>query len=293
MEISADDAIKLIADLWIGKLDLTKKYFGKYLGHLLTALQETQFEEHFVQAAFVPYDLEKRLEKIESLGLTKAIVAEVGNINDPQELDKRLVDAWAEIRVIDQLLREDFENIRKKKAIADLLARKDCRSYAFQVTRINKSLSSEVEKRNKPPKRDSSPYGTLSDIHERLDGPISYFFWDALERKSIKFKSWENNDIRCIVIVSSDDVLQDEIIRKISCQQIREGIRLLNSQNFEELLWLPDLGNGALFKINSVTGEIQCFADWKDDPSEENWGMEDYVNRREVNLDSSMYSWKG
>lgn len=291
MEIRKEDALRLIVDLWTDNYHLTRLYFGEYLSQLLKALLEgVSFDEHFVKCAFYPTALEKRLNKIEHLGQTRSIVAEVGNIANPDDLDKRLSNAWAEIRMIDQLIREGFTNIQKVKKISDFTAALEDQNYAIQVIRINKSLKSEVNK--KSTKSNISPFGSVPSIHDRLDPVVSNLFWAALEKKNGKFRNWEKDGYkRCIAIVSSDEDLQDPMTRHIACQQIRNGIHSLPKRHFEELVWLPDLGNGAWFKIGSKPEDTVCLADWKDE-LERYLESEDTVSRREVDLDSVIDAWK-
>ena len=293
MQISKQDVIRVIANLWGNEYQLVQKYFGKYLMQLLIADQENPFEGHFINAAFYPDDLEKRLAKIECVGQTQAILNEVGEISDSGKLDKRLIDAWAELRFIDQSHREGFSEIHKVTETADLVAQKDEIYYAFQVTRINKTLSTEVKRQNTPDQQNCSPYGLPDDIHKRLDGPVGYYFWDALERKNNKFKNWKDeSQVRCIVIVCSEEELQDTMIRHIACQQIRDGVHFLINRYFDELIWLPDTGNGAWFKIVDQRNQTQCFADWKDVPGEAGWNDENSVFRREMDLEGSIFAWK-
>ncbi|RLA76582.1 MAG: hypothetical protein DRG33_07735 [Deltaproteobacteria bacterium] len=289
MEISAENAIQLIADLWANKFPLVQKYFGENLSSLLKAMQGNQFNGRFVEASFFPEALEARLNRIEVVGQTKAILDEVGTIQNPTKLDARLLDAWAELRTIDQLRKEKFVEIHKVEETADLTASKVGRNYAFQVVRINKLLKTKTGKFEN---QNRSPYGAISDIHKRLDDLISEYFWNAIERKNLKYKKWMQKSIRCIVIVSSDKELQDEMIRHISCQQIRNGIHLLEKRYFDELIWLPDTGNGAWFKIGNKRQQTQCFADWKDIPDEIRISDEDFILRREVDLDTSIPFWK-
>jgi len=117
-------------------------------------------------------------------------------------------------------------------------------------------------------------------------GPLSYYFWDALETKNASFKKWTGVDnIRCIVIVSSEEELQDPLLRHVACRLIREAIHqwLPTPPHFEELLWLPDLGNGAWFKVGSRPEDTRCFVDWHDEPGR---SLGDEVSRREIDLDS-------
>jgi len=287
MMMDEEQCLHLISQVWAGNFPLVKRYFGKYLGRLVKALQSGSLPEgRFVRVAFSPERLERRLQIIEPLGQTSAIVSEIGDVRDPIELDTRLVNAWAELRTLYQLHKEGFEGIQKIRDIADLTATKQGVSYAFQVTRITTLLKEQFGRRNPQDKRNTSPYGPLDDVYERFDKPLSYFFWNALERKNNKFKKWDQKDwIRCIVIVSSDDALQDALVRHIACQRIRDSIELLNDLYFEELLllWLPDLGNGAWFKIDVRSNNICCFVDWGDAPES---GEDEKVNRIEVDLDS-------
>lgn len=279
---------------------LVKKYFRLHLDHLVKA-QATSILKNgkFVRYADDSTQLEARLERIEPLGLTGLILAEV-NDADPVVLDRRLVDAWAELRVVDQLHKEGFTNLNKVIQTADLTGMKDGQNYAFQVKRITTSLQDEFNSAryrrqvaNDPNMRRQSPYGDTIDIHMRFDENVSFFFWDALSEKNRKFKNWPSDgDIRCIVIVSGDASLQDNMVRHISCQQIRSGIYHsdLTPLNFDELLWLPDISNGAWFKLGTSEKETRCFADWQDTP-----GLlfnDHRSNRREMDLDGDAPAWK-
>jgi hypothetical protein len=274
---------------------LIEKYFGDYLRRLLTAAKQTEYGGRFYLAAYITETLENRLMRIEGLDLTQSILNEVGEIDDAEELDKRLMDAWAEIRVLDQLNIEGFTNIQKVKEVADFTAECNVSSYAFQVKRIRSVLKSHISRLNDPKRRDPSPYGTLDDIYSRFQRPVGHYFWNALIEKNSKFRSWSEKDlVRCIMIVSSDEDLQDSLIRHIACQQIRTGIhdRSLGQLNFEELVWLPDLSPGAWFKVGSSPEKTRCFADWKDVIGDPGWNEELTVNRREVDLNSSINRWK-
>lgn len=288
MKLRKEDCVTLIADLWSGKYPLTREHFGPYLGQLVTALLAEQLPDdgHFVRAAFEPEALEKRLRKINDSKLIGEILDEVRGAQEPVELDRRLVDAWAEIRAISQLMRESFSNFSKVIETADLTAIRGAQKYAFQVKRINNSLDSHVQRRNTPEMRDSSPFGDLDSIHARLDEPISHFFRLAVRDKNQKFGKWADRTFkRCIVIVSSDDDLQDALVRQTACTKIRETIKGLPELNFEELVWLPDTGNGAWFIVYPATREVRCFADWSDNPDIPSEERDQIVNRKEVKLD--------
>jgi len=289
MLIGKDDCLRLIARLWMDEFPLTKSYFGNYLGLLISAMQDNLFEGRFVKAAFYPEALEKRLQRIESIGQTSRIVSEVGEIQDPTELDRRLMDAWAELRTISQLCKEGFGNIRKVTETADLTATCKDEKFAFQVKRINNSLENQIHRRNEPDKRERDPNGEIGDIYARLGEPLSYFFWEALDKKNGKFRNWAESDCkRCIVIVSGDEDLQDSMVRHIACKKIREGMHLLGKRHFEELLWLPDDSNGAWFIVGSEYNETRCFADWGDNPDIPFAEREERIRRKEINLDRTI-----
>jgi dipeptidyl aminopeptidase/acylaminoacyl peptidase len=290
-DVRREDGLRIIAQLWEGKFPLAQKYFGNYLSRLVQAILIEEFDGRFVRAAFFPEKLENRLRSIEPLGQTAAILSEIGNIQDAHTLDARLLDALAELQTISQLHREGFIEINKVNAIADLTATRTHKAYAFQVKRINNVLRTHIDRRNEPDKRDSSPYGNVSDIYARLSSPANWFFRDTLEKKNVDFKKWSPDGwSRCIVVVSNDADLQDPLVRHIACQQIREAIHQLVKQNFEELLWLPDMGNGAWFTVGETLQDTRCFVDWCDDPDDTRQRCEERVDRMEVNLDQDVPS---
>ena len=290
MQITKEQCLKLVADLWAGKYPLVQRHFGNYLGLLVNALlQENPYEGRFVRAAFYPDALEKRLQYLEVIAQTRHIVNEVGDVQDPIELDRRLMDAWAELRAMSQIKKEDFDNINKITEIADFTATRGSEKVAFSVKRINNSLEKQVQRRNEPSKRDSDPFGEIHDIYDRLDGPLSYFFWEAINEKNDRFKKWIETDYkRCIVIISSDEELPDPMVRHIACRKIREGIHILGKRHFEELLWLPDEGNGAWFMIGPNQNETYCFADWSDNTDTPFQEREEKVGRLKLNLDNDI-----
>lgn len=290
MQITKEQCLKLVADLWAGKYPLVQRYFGKYLDLLVHALlQENPYEGRFVRAAFYPDALEKRLQHLEVIGQTRHIVSEVGDVQDPIELDRRLMDAWAELRTISQIMKEDFDNINKITQIADFTATRGSEKLVFSVKRINNSLENQVQHRNEPNKQNSDPFGEIHDIYDRLDGPLSYYFWEVINEKNNKFKKWIETDYkRCIVIISSDEDLQDPMVRHMACRKIREGIHLLGKRHFEEFLWLPDDGNGAWFIIGPSQYETYCFADWSDNLDIPFPEREEKVSRRKLNLDNDI-----
>jgi hypothetical protein len=283
--ITREQCLQLVSQLWADDYPLVKRYFGRYLSQLGEGLSAGILTEgRFVRIAFAPQQLEIRLQALEPLGQTPAIVAEVGEVQDVVELDRRLLNAWAELRTIHQLRKESFADIHKEREVADLTATQQGKSYVFQVTRITTLLVKRVMRCNPPDEQDVDPFGPLEDIYQRLKVPLSDFFWGALERKNGRFREWHQDGwTRCIVIVSSDDDLQDAMVRHIACQQIREGIHSLGYRHFEELLWLPDLGNGAWFRVGSRFEETDCFADWGDTFGH---SETDGVDRRKIDLDS-------
>jgi len=260
---------------------LVNKYFGTFLRMLVEHFESTPFEGRFILTASYTTMLEDRLSRIERLGLTNAIIKEVGNHKNPKDLDKRLLDAWAELRALDQLQVEGFSNIQKVTETADFYAQQNGQQYAIQVTRNNSKLES------------SDVFGaTIDELHERFDDLLWNFFWDRLFEKNGNFKKLhEDGIIRVIVIVTSDETLQDPMVRHFACQQIRNLIfdPAFVQINFEELYWLPDLGHGAWFKLGGSPKETHCFADWHDEFGRDWDGS---VYRREVDLDSPINHWK-
>lgn len=311
MRIRAEDMIDLVAALWADEYPLVRKYFGKHLSKLLRAIHTGSYDAHFAKVALCPSLLEARLQRIEALGQTQRIMSEVGNIDDPKHLDERLLSAWAELRVVDQLLRERFDQIKKVEVTADLKAQKGGQALAFQVTRVNKSWRTQVIDHSGPGTLvDRVGYGNIRDIYRRLSpqlykslpsnsgtyqstdeyGPLSYYFWNAMEDKNCDFARWTEEDHRrCIVIVSNEEGLQDSMVRHVACRLIREALHnWLPSIHFEELLWLPDAGNGAWFKVGATLEETRCFVDWSDEPGDD----KTTVSRREADLDSEIPAWR-
>ncbi|MDD5368152.1 MAG: hypothetical protein PHQ40_03625 [Anaerolineaceae bacterium] len=279
----------------VDKAPLLKKYFLRYLKRLIEARENNEFAGRFYLYAMDPDTFESRLARIEHLGQTQAIVSEVGDIDEPSELDRRLLDVWAEIRVLDQLYREGFTSIQKVRVVADYTALKCSRSFAFQVTRISGSLADQVKAQKDKTKRETSPYGDLDDIHSRLSDPAWYFFWDALRTKNQKYRNWSaENTTKCIVIVTGDEYIQDSLVRQIACRQIRASAfdRGLGKRHFDELIWLPDVDPGAWFTFGNSPIESHCYADWKDVVGSIGWENPDEVIRREVDLESWIPRYK-
>lgn len=266
---------------------LVDRYFGDYLRQLLQAQRNSNFIGSFVNYASNPYGLEERLRRIEHLGLTEAVLAEIGEYNDPNKLDDRLLDLWAELRTIDQLNLEGFSQIRKITEIADFTTVLHGQQYAFQVTRIDTLLHERLQKKN----LDASPVGTLESIKTRFKESTLLVFLRAINEKNRRFADWQERDfVRCIVLVNIDQGLQDGLIRHFACQEICKRMCELRTRNFEEILWLPDLGNGAWFQIDT-DGGAKCFADWQDNPADPRFGQASVI-RWEIDLESNIDSWK-
>lgn len=284
--------------LSLGAYPLVDRYFGDFLRKLAAIRQSNpDYEGHFVHHAFYSEALERRLWKVEELRLTQSIVDEVGDTDDAHELDKRLMDAWAEIRTLDQLQREGFSRIGKVGQTADFTADCDGLQYAFQVTHINRRLPSQIARRNPPEQRNSSPYGSIPEVRDRLAEPISYLFWDSLIGKNSRFRAWPAEGWRrCVVLVTNEEALQDRLVRHIACQQLRDCIHYLQKRHFEELFLLLDNGNGARFLVGDSPGQTRCLADWKDEfpGPETNFRPADVsiVSRREVDLDTWYPAWR-
>ena len=227
--------------------------------------------------------LEERLARVQNTEAFRAIFSEVGRIRDnPVELDRRLMDAWAEIRVLDQLLRERFLDAKKaKRPGVDFEARRMSQHYAIQVTRISKK-----------PKFSYPPTGKgVDDIYEEVEGPIGGHFWATIETKNAKFKKVDPSKyVRRISVVTSTDRLQIRLSRHIACRQIKDSILALTSRYFEEIQWLPDEGNGAIFWVEIVEGEerVRCVTDWRDDPAHPHHGDLENCYWQEIDLDSEV-----
>jgi hypothetical protein len=258
---------------------LIKQYLGDHIRQLQARPPNTGRFVHLFSRGD-PERLEKRLERTHKTTAFQTIFREVGNIKDPDELDRRLVDAWAEIRVIDQLMRERFIDICKVKTPADLVARYMSQLYAIQVTRISRE-----------PQFPDLPTGDLRQIYDGVKDLIGSYFWDSIIRKNLKFKDISPLEyVRRIVVVTSIDRLQNPLNRHIACRQIRDSILAFKRRYFEEVQWLPDLGNGAIFWVETSDGgaKVRCVTDWGDDVVDPHW--DDYENCywREVDLDSTI-----
>jgi len=258
---------------------LIQQYLGEHIRRLQARPPNTGRFVHLFSRGD-PDRLEKRLQRTRKTIAFQTIFQETGNIKDPDELDRRLVDAWAEIRVIDQLMRERFIDICKVKVAADFVARYMSQLYAIQVTRISRE-----------PHFPDLPTGGLPQIYDEVKGLISSYFWDSIERKNLKFKDTSPLEyVRRIVLVTSIDRLQDPLNRHTACRQIKDAILAFERRHFEEIQWLPDLGNGALFWVE--TGDegvkVRCMADWRDDVADSYWGDHENCYWQEVDLDSNI-----
>lgn len=259
------------------KLPLTDRFFGK-LARMRLELGE--FCRSPIWGWVCSEKLENRLQRIQNAGVVQSIVDEVGNPKHPGEFDRRLLNAWAEIRVLDQLLRERFVDIHKVTVAADFEARRDDRLYAIQVTRVNRD-----------PKFADGPVGTIEDIYGEAEEDIGNYLWDSIRRKNARFETaYNSGHLRRITVVTSTQSLQDPLNRHIACRQIRDSILIFEQRNFEELQWLLDNGNGAILWVEADDGNerVRCLCDWSDDPSSSHWG--DYLNChwQEVDLDSEI-----
>jgi hypothetical protein len=281
------DAAKVIQDnyaefeklLWdrISALPLVQKLFGhlirvrsKQKGFLASPIVSAIFDD--------PRRLEHRLENTHNTPAFQTIVQEIGHIKNPVEWDRRFLDAWAEIRVIDQLMREKFTDICKVTTPADLVAKYAKQPYAIQVTRISRD-----------PQFPDLPTGDLQRIYGKISGSVGLYFWDSIERKNLKFKDVPPLEyVRRIAIVTSTYRLQDSLNRHIACQQVRDSILAFERCYFEEIQWLLDNGNGAIFRveISDEGAKVRCWVDWGDDPADPRRGNYDDCRWREVDLDS-------
>lgn len=280
------------ASIDLSNTPLVGKYFGRYLKRLISAQNDSPYEGRFYLAAGFPTLLEERLQDLEPLGLVKPILKELAEHEDASDLDSRLMDAWAEIRTLSQLIRDGFDRISKIGAYTDFTSYYGNQPYAFQVKRIIGLLKEIVTDPSKKEEPVDVIGKTITEIHTLLDDRVAQYFWQSLMKKNSKFKRWpEEGWIRCIVLVTGDEDLQDAMVRHIACQQLRRLFHRLRQVNFEELLWLPDLGNGAWFKVGKNLHQTRCFADWKDTLGNLDFEEEHSVYRREVDLDKPYSGW--
>ena len=271
--------------LWdqLSDLPFISRFFGRIIG--VRSKQKGFLASPIVSAVFDDQRrLEKRLENVQSTAALQAILKEIGNITNPIELDRRLLDAWAEIRVIDQLLREGFDDVLKVETTADFVARCANRSYAIQVTRISRE-----------PRFPDLPTGDIQEIYSRVERPIGSYFWDSIEEKNLKFKEeFQSGYVRRIVIVTSTSRLQDSLNRHIACRQIKDSILALERRYVDEVQWLLDNGNGAIFDMETDGGrvKIRCLADWDESATLRRNECGTYY-RREIDLDSRVPAYVG
>lgn len=258
---------------------LIEQYLGDHIRRLQARPPKTGRFVHLFSRGD-PERLERRLQRTRNTTAFQTIFQEIGSIKDPDELDKRLLDAWAEIRVIDQLVHERFIDICKVRIPADLVARYMSQLYAIQVTRISRE-----------PQFPDLPTGNLQQIYDEVQSPIGSYFWPSIEEKNLQLKNASPPEhVRRIAIVTSIGRLQDPLNRHIACQQIRDSILAFERRHFEEIQWLPDLGNGATFWVETGDEEVKvrCLADWRDGPTGPHRGDRENCYWREVDLDSEI-----
>lgn len=290
------DAIQAIRDnpagfeklLWdrLATLPLIQKFFGRLIE---ARVKQRDFLASYIARAI--FDKEERLEhRVKNTHDTPAfqtIFQEIGNIKDPIELDQRLLDAWAEILMIDQLVHEKFTDIRKVRTPADLVAKYMEQPYAIQVTRIRRE-----------PHFPDLPMGNFQKIYDEVSDPIGKYFWDSLDWKNSKFRDVSPLEyVRRITIMTSTPRLLDQVNRHVFCLQIRDSILDFENRHcrhFDEIQWLLGNGHGAIFRMETSDEEVKvrCWADWVDDPADHPIGSYDDCHRREVDLDSKMPAYK-
>lgn len=233
----------------------------QYLGNHMRRLQAEPPEEGnfvYLVSRGDPKRLEKRLQRTCKTDAFQTIFREIGSIKDSGELDRRLLDAWAEIRTTDQLVRERFIDIRKVKTPADLVARYMSQVYAVQVTRISRE-----------PHFPDCPTGDPQRIYDEVCPLIDLYLGDSIDRKNLNFRDVSPTEyVRRITVVTSSDRLQDPLNRHIACRRIKESLLAFERRYFDEVQWLPDLGNGAIFWVETLDEDarVRCVADWRDGP---------------------------
>jgi len=127
---------------------LITRYFGAFIEILREADGTNGFSSYFLKHQFAPQLLEDRLRRIEGSGQTQLILREVEGVQDPNELDARLIDAWCELRLLDQLITDGFEHIRKEIQTVDFRASLGEHPFVFQVKHIRKSITEVINKFN-------------------------------------------------------------------------------------------------------------------------------------------------
>lgn len=262
---------------------LIDQYFGDYVRQLQANPPQRGRFVHLLSQGD-PERLERRLQRTCNTAAFETIFREIGSIEDLDELDKRLLNAWAEVRVIDQLIREGFIDFRKVETPADLIARYMSQAYAIQVTRTNRE-----------PKFPDLPTGDVQQIYDAVQGSIGSYFWQSIRDKNLQLKNASPEYIRRIAVVTSITRLQDPLNRHIACRQIKDSILAFERRYFEEVQWLPDLGNGAVLWHETVDGEIRvrCVADWRDDLTASPCDDHETCHWREIDLESDIPAYIG
>jgi hypothetical protein len=261
---------------------LIKRYLEDYVRQLHSRSPdtgppgETRFYDIFSRGE--PEKLEKRLRRTHNTEAFQSIFREIGSIRDSNELDRRLIDAWAEIRVIDQLVCERLVDIRKEMPTIDFVARYMSQLYAVQVTRVGREAQFS-----------DLPTGRVDEIYNQAGDRIGRYFWDSLNRKNSQIREISSSEyVRRIVLVTTTYRLRDSLNRHMACRQIRNSILDLADRYFEEVQWLLDGGDNAIFWVETGGGgtRVRCIADWIDQRTATH--REDYDNCywREIDLES-------
>jgi hypothetical protein len=264
------------------KYHLIDKYLGDYVRCLsqkppdAKPLGEVRFWDIFDRDQ--PERLERRLERTHNTEAFETIFQEIGNISDSDELDRRLVAAWAEVRVLDQLLCEKFIDIRKAKDMisVDFVGRRTNQLYAIQVTKISRDA----------PFADL-PTGSVDQIDEEVGSRIGKYFWDSLKEKNSELRKVSSSEyVRRVVLVTTTYRLQDALNRHMACRRIGEAILALTSLHFEEAQWLLDGGDNAIFWVETDVDRrrVRCVADWIDKRTELQRRDYDNCYWREIDL---------
>jgi hypothetical protein len=174
---------------------------------------------------------------------------------------------------LDQVQAEGFVDISKVTETADFVARCGDTHWAFQVIHINKYINEIISREvaamvEDPPRFHNSPMGSLSDIYStehgllRAGSPIASFFWEAIRLKNSKFGRWKDKSFRrCIVIVTIERWFENDFEQQLGAYIIRNAIHDegLGKIQFEDLIWLPNLGDGLWFTVGDTLAETQCF----------------------------------
>lgn len=243
------DALEVISDnytefeklLWdrLSTLPLIKEFFGRLIkarseqnGFLVSPIVSAIFDDQ--------RRLERRLESIQPIKGVQELGKECHGCPDPDRwyiTDGRVVDLLAEILVLDFLVQLGFSDICKvseqdSKAHVDIVAQKDGKCYAIEVTRKKEIKGWKT-----------LPYGNLEDCDVLINqGKIRKRLRQALSSKEDQFsRSLDAGTIDCsmtgVVAIKTSDFGFAECIDQAE-QIARELLARPNEWRHVDCIWL-------------------------------------------------------